>query len=67
MSNTGDFKVKSDKAEVISKTLLKNYKEKHKKGSRVRLIAMDDPYSRLKPGNLGTVDCVDDMGTIHVA
>ena len=66
MSNTGDFKVKSGKVEGISKALLKHYKEKYKKGSRVRLMAMNDPYSRLKPGDIGTVDCVDDLGTIHI-
>lgn len=33
-------------------------------GTRVELIWMDDPYSKLKPGNRGTVDFVDDTGTI---
>lgn len=27
---------------------------------------MDDPYAKLKPSDLGTVDFVDDMGTIFV-
>lgn len=35
-------------------------------GSRVELVRMDDPYSRLKPGSKGTVQSVDDTGTIHV-
>lgn len=35
-------------------------------GSRVELIHMDDPYSKLKQGDQGTVDHVDDTGTIHV-
>ena len=51
----------------ISQELLKEYKEKYQKGVRVRLIAMNDPYSRLKPGEIGTVDSVDDIGTIHVS
>ena len=38
------------------------------KGSRVKLVSMNDPYCRdLKPGMLGTVIHVDDIGTIHVA
>ena len=27
---------------------------------------MDDPYSKLKPGDKGTVSCVDDTGTVFV-
>ena len=34
------------------------------KGSRVELVQMNDPYSKLKPGDKGTVDFVDDTGTI---
>jgi|TARA_B100000678_G_scaffold267380_1_gene252889 hypothetical protein len=33
---------------------------------RVRLVSTTDPYTNLVPGNLGTVDRVDDLGTIHV-
>lgn len=35
-------------------------------GTRVRLISMDDPYSHLKDGDMGTVEFTDDMGQIHV-
>lgn len=35
-------------------------------GTRVELVRMDDPYSRLKPGDKGNVALVDDVGTIHV-
>ena len=35
-------------------------------GSRVRLIKMDDVQAPPK-GTLGTVEYVDDIGTIHVA
>ena len=35
-------------------------------GTRIRLISMDDPYSRLRPGDQGTVAAVDSIGTIHV-
>lgn len=36
-------------------------------GTRVELIAMDDPYSDLIPGDSGTVTHVDDTGSIHVS
>ena len=35
-------------------------------GCRVELISMDDPYSKLKPGDRGTVHTVDDTGTVFV-
>lgn len=35
-------------------------------GTRVELIQMDDPYSRLKPGDKGTVRFVDDTATVFV-
>ncbi|WP_373486102.1 DUF4314 domain-containing protein [Acetobacterium malicum] len=37
-----------------------------KKGDRVRLIYMNDPYTNLDEGATGTVDCIDDIGTVHV-
>lgn len=36
------------------------------KGKRVELVSMNDPYSGLKPGDQGTVDFVDDVGTAFV-
>lgn len=36
------------------------------KGTRVELVEMYDPYSRLKPGDKGTVRLVDDTGTVFV-
>ena len=36
------------------------------KGTRVELISMDDPYTKLVAGDKGTVDHVDDAGQIHV-
>lgn len=35
-------------------------------GCRVRLVSMDDPYTKLRPGETGTVSYVDSIGTIHV-
>ena len=47
---------------------LANLRRCYPKGSRVKLVRMNDPYCReLKPGMLGTVMHVDDIGTIHVA
>lgn len=36
------------------------------KGTRVELIQMEDPYTKLKQGDKGTVDFVDDIGQVHV-
>lgn len=35
-------------------------------GDRVRLVRTDDPYTNLKPGDVGTVFLVDDFGTQHI-
>ena len=40
--------------------------EKLPQGTRVELINMNDPYTKLKPGDHGTVSMVDDTGTIFV-
>ena len=37
-----------------------------RKGDRVELIHTSDPYTSLKPGDQGTVQMVDDAGTVHV-
>ena len=36
------------------------------KDKRVVLIKMEDDYTKLKPGNEGTIQYEDDMGTVHV-
>lgn len=41
-------------------------KAKYTKGTRIELIKMDDPYAPVPSGTKGTVDFVDDMGTIHM-
>lgn len=50
----------------VSKAYLEYLRSQYPKGCRVELVQMDDPYSRLTPGERGTVVAVDDMGTIHV-
>ena len=37
-----------------------------RKGDRVRLVLCTDPFTKLRPGLLGTVRFVDDAGTVHV-
>ena len=41
-------------------------RERYPEGCRVELVSMDDPWSRLTPGEKGTVQMVDDIGTIFV-
>ncbi len=40
-------------------------KEQYPKGTRIRLIGMEDPYAPILPGTEGTVNVVDDIGTLH--
>lgn len=40
-------------------------KEQYPQGTRIRLIGMDDPYAPIPPGTEGTVNLVDDIGTLH--
>ena len=40
-------------------------KKKYPPGTRIELISMKDPYSPVPPGTRGTVQMVDDAGTIH--
>lgn len=35
-------------------------------GCRVELLSMEDPYSKLSPGDCGIVNLVDDTGTVFV-
>ena len=47
--------------------LVSQLRERFPKGTRVELISMNDPYNRkLKPGGQGTVNFVDDTGTVFV-
>jgi len=49
-----------------SNTTVELLRQRYPKGCRVELVSMDDPYSRLTPGEKGTVAMVDDIGTIFV-
>jgi hypothetical protein len=35
-------------------------------GQRVRLVHTNDPYTKLVSGDIGTVNHIDDAGTVHV-
>jgi hypothetical protein len=35
-------------------------------GKRIKLVLIDDKYTDLKPGDMGTVEFVDDIGNIHM-
>ena len=47
-----------------SKETVERLRREYPAGTRVELISMDDPYSRLKPGARATVRGVDDAGNI---
>jgi hypothetical protein len=41
-------------------------KEQYPVGTRIELISMDDPHAPIESGMQGTVDKVDDIGTLHM-
>lgn len=47
-----------------AKEIIHRLREQYPEGCRVELAYMNDPYSKLKPGDRGTVDVIDDIGTI---
>jgi len=50
-----------------SKETARRVREAYPPGCRVELVKMDDPYTKLQPGDCGTVDHVDDTATVFVA
>jgi len=50
-----------------SRETVRRVRDKYPPGCRVELLSMNDPYTSLKPGDLGTVESVDDMATVFVA
>ena len=51
----------------LNSDTLRRLREDYPAGCRVELVQMNDPYSNLCAGTLGTVRYVDDIGTIHVS
>ncbi|GHV27120.1 hypothetical protein FACS18948_3970 [Clostridia bacterium] len=47
-----------------SKETVDRVRTKYPEGTRVELISMIDPYTDLKSGDKGTVDFVDDIGSV---
>lgn len=47
-----------------SKEEVERLRREYPAGTRVELISMDDPYTKLKPGDRATVRGVDDAGNI---
>ena len=50
-----------------SKETVERLRQEYPAGTRVELISMDDPYTKLKPGDRATVRGVDDAGNILCA
>lgn len=48
-----------------NKVIVFGLRKKYPEGALVELISMDDPAAPL-PGTMGTVQYVDDIGSIHV-
>ena len=44
----------------------KKIKKEYTPGTRVKLVKMEDAYTKIPIGTLGTVQNVDDIATIHV-
>lgn len=51
---------------IMTRTEVDGMKKRFPSGTRIRLISLDDPYRELPEGSMGTVDEVDDAGTVHV-
>ena len=50
-----------------SKETVERIRKQYPVGTRVELVKMEDPYSKLLPGDTGTVISVDDAGTVHIS
>jgi|GEM_PF-611132 len=50
-----------------SKAEVERVRETYSPGTRVELVSMDDPYTKLVTGDLGTVSFVDDIASVHIS
>lgn len=46
--------------------IIEKLKSEYPVGTRIELIDMNDPYTKIPKGTKGTVSNIDDMATIHV-
>ena len=53
--------------EFPSKAVVERLRQQFPIGTRVRLIKMNDKFTKLQPGDEGTVEFVDDCGSIFCA
>ena len=51
---------------IPSKEELESIRSRYPKGARVEVVQINDPYANLAPGEKGTINFVDDLGTIFV-
>ncbi len=49
-----------------NKEVVEEIRRQYPIGTRVELVRMNDPYTKLKPGDRGTVTMIDSTGTIFV-
>ena len=49
----------------VDRDLVRRTKEKYPAGTRIVLDFMGDDPRPIAPGTMGTVWCVDDIGTVH--
>ena len=52
--------------EFPNKQTIGRLRKTYPAGTRVELVSMNDPYTKLMPGEQGTVQFIDDIGTIFV-
>ena len=53
-------------SEYPNKQTVDAIRSKYPVGIRVELVSMNDPFTNLRPGDQGTVEYVDDIGTVFV-
>lgn len=51
---------------IPSRETVEHIRDRYPVGCRVELVRMDDPYTKLKPGDRASVTMVDSIGTIFV-
>ena len=49
-----------------SKAAVERVRAMYPPGCQVELVSIEDPYATLKPGDQGTVSCIDSTGTVFI-
>lgn len=52
--------------EFPNKQTIERLRKTYPAGTRVELVSMKDQYTKLMPGEQGTVQFIDDIGTVFV-